>query len=101
MLFTADLFFRFSIWLHSNQLKDYIILPVKFPQSCEGVNHVHQHQENFDGQLCKTCSLNNQQEVALLLGVLVVSNLRKKNKLTSDWVGECDWGLLPVIYLQG
>lgn len=79
MLFTADLLFRFSIWLHSNQLKDYIILPVKFPQSCEGVNHVHQHQENFDGQLCKTCSLNNQQEVALLLGVLVVSNLRKKN----------------------
>lgn len=36
---------------------------MKIPQSCEGVNHVHQHQENFDGQLCK-----HQQEVALSLG---------------------------------
>lgn len=88
MLFTAaDLFFIFFIWLYSNQIKDYIILPVKFPQSCEGVNHVHQHQQNFDGQLCKTCSLNNQKRLLFYLVVLVVSNLRKKkNWQLIGWV---------------
>lgn len=77
---------------------------MKFPQSCEGVNHVHQHQENFDGQLCKTCSLNTHQEVALFLrgssGFQFEEN-KKTKQLTADWVGERDCGLLPVIYLQG
>ena len=48
-----------SVCVNDDEEMNPVTLPVEFPQSGEGVDGEHQHQNHFDQQLCKKHQVNS------------------------------------------